>query len=148
MTVKTFGVITGTSGYQSHNLLEDIQGGTSGEIFHLTSAQHSVISDAVSSGMIHMPVSGGINTTGSITTRVETYDNLTTNITRTLPSVADNIGLICTFKKKDTSVFTVNIIPLGGENIDGDTTGYLLELEDEFVQLIGENATTWSVIAE
>ena len=81
------------------------------------------------------------------TTDSEYYNSLTVNIVRNLPTVADNIGKVKAFKKMDASVFTVSIHPLNAETIDGDAD-YLLELEDEFVQLMGRNTTSWTVISE
>ena len=72
----------------------------------------------------------------------------TTNITRTLPTVTDNIGKLYILKKVDTSIYTVNIMPTLGQTIDNISTGYLLELENEFVQLIGRNNTSWGVVSE
>ena len=89
----------------------------------------------------------GISVDGAITGQIEFYTTPTGNITRTLPLAADNIGKVYYLKKLDDSDYYVTIAPQIGETIDGDDY-YRLELEDEFVQLVGKDSTSWAVFAE
>lgn len=118
---------------RAHNDLTAFDGGTSGQRYHLTSAQHSSISTF------------NTYTSDQTLTSANGYvlcDATSGNITITLPAASSRKKFH--IKKIDSSVNTVSISRAGSDTIEGNTS-LSLAAQYESYTLYNDGVSTWYI---
>lgn len=118
---------------RNHNNLQGFQGGTTGEYYHLTQAQHTALSSSISVSTVTT------NTTLTDANGTVLVDTTAGNVTITLPNATTNTGKSFIMKRITAGGNTLTIAT-GGGTIDGSATVSMpLQYESLTMQSDGTN---------
>lgn len=150
-TVDAFNALAPTTtkgdlvGYTTGNARVPI--GSNGQVLTADSTQSLGLKWANPSTVANLAINIKTNTNYTLTNTddVVLFSTGNTNRTGTLPSASSNPGKLFYIKKTDSGTGYVNVVPGGGDNIDGLSTLKMGTQYDE-IALVSDGSTTWNIL--